>query len=64
MLNGVDKDIVDATIAEVPKFPTLALPVAFNVPVTLTPVHVTIAILALPTAEIVTFQLAAEIFKL
>ena len=35
--------------------PTVKLPVAFNVPATLTPVPVTINILALPATEVVTF---------
>ena len=45
-----------------PIFPTLALPVAFNVPVMFAPVPVTTTIFALPAAEILTFPLAAGMF--
>ena len=51
-----------ATISPtVPKLPTLALPEAFNVPVTLTPVPETTTIFALPTALIVTLPFALGI---
>ena len=43
-------------------FPTLALPVTFNVPATFAPVPVTTTIFALPTAEILTLPFAAGIF--
>ena len=45
-------------------FPTVKLPVAFNVPATLTPVPVTIHILALPTALILTLPFALGILTL
>ena len=48
----------------VPKLPTFALPVAFNVPATLIPVPVTTTTFALPTAEILTLPLAAGISTL
>ena len=45
-----------------PMLPTLALPDAFNVPATLTPVAVTTTTLAVPIAEILTLPLAAGMF--
>ena len=42
-----------------PILPTLALPVAFSVPVMLAPVPVTVTMFALPAAEIFTLPLAA-----
>ena len=43
---------------DVTMLPTVALPVTFNVPATLTPVPVTISILALPATLVVTFPFA------
>ena len=48
---------VVAIIVAVPKLPVLALPVAFKVPVTLTPVPVTATMFALPAALILTLPL-------
>ena len=45
-------------------FPTTALPVALNVPVTLAPVPVTIKIFALPATEVLIFPFNAGIFTL
>lgn len=45
-----------------PKLPTLALPVAFNVPDILTPAPVTTKTLAFPTALMFTFPLADGMF--
>jgi len=44
--------------------PTIIFPVVFNVPDTFTPVPVTTTTLALPTALIFTFPLAAGMFTL
>ena len=45
-------------------FPAVTLPVAFNVPATLTPVPVTIIIFVLPTTLILTFPFALGILTL
>ena len=45
-------------------FPTTALPVALNVPVTFAPVPVTIKIFALPATEVLIFPFNAGIFTL
>ena len=53
-----------ARILAVPKLPTLALPVAFNVPVTLIPVPVAINTFAFPATPTVTLPLLVAIATL